>query len=539
MTVWFSQNADRRSALDRAHRGDIEGALGRVDAADTGPRRSIRRRLSTLLAVMGPGLIVMVADNDAGGLSVYAQAGQEHGLRLLWVIGLLLPVLFVIQEMVARLGAVTGAGHARLIFERFGRRWGSFALADLLVLNALTLVTEFIGVALALDYFGISRFVSVPVAALALIAVTGTGSFRRWERAMYLLVGVSLVAVPLAVWAHPHSRPHLSSVLGGSNPGHAGGVLLTIAIVGTTVAPWQLFFQQSNVVDKRITARWLGYERVDTAIGVVLFGVGAICTLIAFAAVFGANPLAPVFTDAGRAAHDLGSSSAPWIGALFAAALLNGSVLGAGAVTLATSYAIGDVFGVKHSLHRRWSDAPLFHGSFALLVALAAGAVLVPGTPLGVVTIAVQALAGVLLPSATVLLLLLCNDRAVLGPHTNPFWLNVVASAIVGGLLVLSTMLCLTILFPGVDVALVGALGLVAIVVSLVGSLVVHSGRVVPRWEPVVETQDRAFWTMPPIETLPRPEASTPRTVGLIILRAYLIVGVALVIIKTFELVYR
>ena len=172
----FNSSADRRSALDRAHRGDIEGALGVVHAFDTAPRRSWGRRLATLVAIMGPGIVVMVADNDAGGLSVYAQAGQDHGLRLLWLVVLLAPVLFVNQEMVARLGAVSGAGHARLIFERFGRRWGNFALGDLLLLNLLTIITEFIGVALALGYFGVSRYVSVPLAAVTLIVVTGTAA---------------------------------------------------------------------------------------------------------------------------------------------------------------------------------------------------------------------------------------------------------------------------------------------------------------------------------------------------------------------------
>jgi len=177
----FAPPADRRNALDRAHIGDIEGALGTVRAIDTGPRRSFRRRLLTLLAVSGPGIVVMVADNDAGTFSVFSQAGQNHGTHLLWVLPLLCPELYVTQEMVARLGAVTGSGHARLTLERFGKLWCAFSLGDQLVLNLATLITEFIGVALALSYFGASRYVTVPVAAVALIAVT-TGS-RRAGRA--------------------------------------------------------------------------------------------------------------------------------------------------------------------------------------------------------------------------------------------------------------------------------------------------------------------------------------------------------------------
>jgi Mn2+/Fe2+ NRAMP family transporter len=198
----FSPAADRRSLLDRAHHGDIEGALGRVYSFDTGPRLSSRRRLATMLAIMGPGLLVMAAGNDAGSLLVYAQGGREYGVGMVWLLLALAPMLYVNQEMVARLGAVTGAGHARLIFERFGRRWGSFALADLLVLNFLTIVTEFIGVSYALGYFGVSRVISVPLAALALLAITSGGSFQRWERVMYALVGLNLLVIPLALLGH-------------------------------------------------------------------------------------------------------------------------------------------------------------------------------------------------------------------------------------------------------------------------------------------------------------------------------------------------
>ena len=167
--------------LDQAHLGDIEGALGRV-RLDDDRHTGLRRRLITFLAILGPGLIVMVGDNDAGGVSTYAQAGQNYGYSLLWTLLLLIPVLIVNQEMVVRLGAVTGVGHARLINERFGRFWGWFSVGDLFILNFLTIVTEFIGVSLALRYFGVSPYISVPIAAVILVAITASGSFRRWSR---------------------------------------------------------------------------------------------------------------------------------------------------------------------------------------------------------------------------------------------------------------------------------------------------------------------------------------------------------------------
>src|SRR5258708_27582024 len=176
--------AQPSAVLDEAHLGDIEGALGRIRVSDVGSRRGARRRLVTFLAIMGPGLIVMVGDNDAGGVSTYAQAGQNYGYSLLWVLLLLIAGLIVNQEMVVRLGAVTGVGHARLINERFGKFWGWFSVGDLFVLNFLTIVTEVLCVSLALTYFGISRYISVPIASIVLVAITASGSFRRWERAM-------------------------------------------------------------------------------------------------------------------------------------------------------------------------------------------------------------------------------------------------------------------------------------------------------------------------------------------------------------------
>jgi Mn2+/Fe2+ NRAMP family transporter len=254
-------------------------------------------------------------------------------VHIAWLVVLLVPVLFVGQEMAARLGAVTGAGHARLITARFRRRWGGFALADLLALNLLTLVTEFVGVSLSLGYFGISRLVSVPVAAAFLIAVTMSGSFRGWERAMYVLIAASLAAVPLAVIAWAHRGQVAASPTATV---HGGAVFLAVALVGTTVAPWQLFFQQSNVVDKRITTRFLGYERADTALGMLLFAVGALGVLLACCFAFGRAGLHGTFTDAAAVARGLRARAGGAAGTLFAIVLGAGSVLGASAVTLAT-----------------------------------------------------------------------------------------------------------------------------------------------------------------------------------------------------------
>jgi Mn2+/Fe2+ NRAMP family transporter len=530
------------AVLDEAHLGDIEGALGRIRVGDDGGRRGLRRRLVTFLAIMGPGLIVMVGDNDAGGVSTYAEAGQNYGYSLLWVLLLLIPVLIVNQEMVVRLGAVTGVGHARLINERFGRFWGWFSVGDLFLLNFLTIVTEFIGVSLALRYFGISPYVSVPLTAVVLIAITASGSFRRWERAIFLFIATSLVLYPLALASHPRYGAiayHLvvPGIQGGAS---STAILLIIAIVGTTVAPWQLFFQQSNVVDKRITPRFIGYERADTALGAVVVVVGAVAVVVvAVFAVRGTN-LIGKFTDALGVARAL-EHHGYWYGALFAIVLLDASLIGASAVTLSTSYAFGDVFGLRHSLHRSFRDARQFYLFYTVLVAAAAGVVLIPSAPLGLITTSVQALAGVLLPSASVFLLLLCNDPEVLGPWVNSRWLNIAASVIIGVLLTLSGTLVVSTVFPSLNVGEVAAALAIALVVAGGGTglWLERIQRRRPRARPGpprMSEQERRNWRMPPLALLQPVQWSPGIKLGVLLLRGYLVVSVVLLAVKAVQL---
>ncbi len=532
------------AVLDEAHLGDIEGALGRIKAGEE-HRGGWRRRLVTFLAIVGPGLIVMVGDNDAGGVSTYAQAGQDYGYSLLWVLLLLIPVLIVNQEMVVRLGAVTGVGHARLINERFGRFWGWFSVGDLFLLNFLTIVTEFIGISLAMSYFGVSPYISVPVAAALLVAITASGSFRRWERAMFVFIGASLVLfLPLIFFVRPHADAiaHGFVVPGISGGINSDAVLLIIAIVGTTVAPWQLFFQQSNVIDKRITPRFMGYERADTFLGSLVVVGGASVILVAAVYAVRGTHLAGQFTNALGVADALRGKSG-FLGAVFALVLLDASIIGAAAVTLSTSYAFGDVFNLRHSLHRKFRDAKAFYASYTAIVVLAAAIVLIPGAPLGLLTTAVQALAGVLLPSASVFLLLLCNDTEVLGPWTNKPWLNALAGLIVGLLLLLSGTLVVTTLFTSVSAAAVAgwlAAALVAGGLLATGWLKLAARQSAPgvarvafdRLTPV----ERANWRMPPLALL-KPVAWSPGTkLGMLLLRGYLAVSVLLLIVKAVQL---
>ena len=533
--------APERAVVDSAHTGDIRGAFGTISEHEQA-HRGLRSRAIALLAIIGPGLIVMVGDNDAGGVATYSQAGQNYGTSLLWVLLLLVPVLIVNQEMVVRLGAVTGVGHARLIKERFGRFWAWFSVVDLFVLNFLTVVTEFIGVSLSLDYFGVSKYIAVPLAAAALIGITASGSFRSWERAMFVFVFANLLMIPLFFMAHPKAGPiaHHFFVPGVQGGVTSTSILLIIAIVGTTVAPWQLFFQQSNIIDKRITPRWINYERVDTWIGAIVVVVGAAILISVAAFAFQGTSFFGHFTDAGGVANGLKHTVGSTAGGFFAVVLLNASLIGAGAVTLATGYAFGDLTGVKSSLHRSFSEAKGFYAVFGLVVAGAAGIVLIPGAPLGVITEAVQALAGILLPSASMFLLLLCNDRGVLGPWVNRFWLNVLATVIVSVLLLLSLILMATTLFPHVDVkqvALIGG-GVLAAALVVGGAFALRARRdaagvTVIEATPAVPKES---WTMPPIALLERPAASTARKLAMMSMQAYLLLAVCLLIVKAVQL---
>ena len=527
------------AVLDEAHTGDIHGAFGTIKLSDVTPRRTWRRRLLTLAAIIGPGIIVMVGDNDAGGVSTYAQAGQNYGYSLLWTLVLLIPVLIVNQEMVVRLGAVTGVGHAKLIAERFGKFWGWFSVGDLFLLNFLTIATEFIGISLAGQYFGLSPYVVVPIAALILIGITVTGNFRRWERAMFVFVAASLLVVPLVVMSHPDPGASLKGFLVPSVQGGftSDAALLIIAIVGTTVAPWQLFFQQSNVIDKRITPRWLEYEKADTVIGAFVVVIGAACIMMASAAAFTATPDFGKFDSGLTIATGMAAHIHPAVGSIFALLLFDASIVGASAVTLATSYAFGDIFGLRHSLHRGVREAKLFYGSYTAMVALAAAITLIPRAPLGLITTAVQALAGILLPSASVFLVLLCNDRAVLGPWVNKAWLNAVAGFIVSVLLALSLVLVVTTVIPTIDVTkLVVVLGSVVLVLFVGGALWLWLSQ--RRGEPVPEVSraERENWRMPALALLERPKMSAARRVAMLTLSGYLVVAIVLLAVKAVQI---
>jgi Mn2+/Fe2+ NRAMP family transporter len=407
------------------------------------------RHLLTFLMVFGPGLIVMEADNDAGAVSTYVQAGAEYGTHLLWLLVLLLPITYFIQEMVVRLGTATGQGHAAMIYQRFGKWWGLFSLVDLQLLNFLTLVTEFAAIALALQHMNIAPRVGVPVAACALTLLVLTGSYRRWERIVVFLCVLDLAWLALAFHARPAAGEMLRNTATPSMP--AGGltaslVFLVVGIVGTTIAPWQLFFQQSCVADKRLRFSDLKWARLDTLIGAVFTIVVAACMMMTGSA---ALRHSFTFTDPARTAADLGRVFGPWFRTGVLVLMVNAAALGTTAISLSSAWAYGEMRGWQHSLQKSVKDAPGFYGVYVLCVGAAAGLVLIPRAPLQLIIVSVQVLAGIMLPSAIIFLQLLLNDRELLGDRfANKPWNNAVNWTIIVILFALSLVLAAQVVAP-------------------------------------------------------------------------------------------
>ena len=406
------------------------------------------RDLLTFLMVFGPGLIVMVADNDAGAVSTYSQAGAQYGTHLMWVVLLLLPVTYFIQEMVVRLGIATGKGHAAMIYQRFGKWWGLFSLIDLELVNFLTLVTEFAAIDLALTKMGVNPYIGVPLAAAGLIFIVLSGSYRRWERTVVFLCLLDLAWFVIAFRLGPPIGQIFKHALAPSMP--AGGItsdlmFLVIAIVGTTVAPWQLFFQQSCIADKRLRFADVKWARLDTFLGACITITAAACMMIAGTA---SHAHGFKFTDPAQMAVDLGTFAGPAVREMILLMMINAAVLGTTAISLSSAWAYGEVRGWPHSLQLPVRKAGGFYAVYLVCVGAAAAIVLIPGAPLQLIILGVQVLAGVMLPSAIIFLQLLLNDKELLGEYANKPWNNWVNWTIIVVLFGLSLILAAQVTVP-------------------------------------------------------------------------------------------
>ena len=410
---------------------DVDRALDRwqVSQARREGRRSKRfGGLRVLWLLIGPGVLVFLGENDAPSMLSYSADGARYGIGFFIPFVILTFVMgFIVQEMTVRLGAVTHRGHAELIFDRFGKFWGFFAMGDLVFGNFLTLVTEFIGVRAGLGFFGIPPVIAVVGALVIVAGAITTGRYWTWERITLALAIFNGLFIPAAILARPnwHSVGHaLLTWMPLPSGSHYEILLLILATIGATVTPWMLFFQQSAVVDKGMQPRDINAGRFDTILGVVLASVCAIAAILATAPLFHHGIDASNFQGA-----QFAEALEPWIGhtgaALFALGIFEAGIVAAIAISTSSAYAFGEVLQTGHSLNRPLRDAWPFYLVLLGSAAAAAALVLIPRFPLEFVVLTVNVIAVLAMPPALAFLLLLVNDREVMGEYVNGTWANV------------------------------------------------------------------------------------------------------------------
>ncbi|MHB1993416.1 NRAMP family divalent metal transporter [Metallibacterium scheffleri] len=415
--------------------------------------RTLPNRLLLVLALVGPGLLVMLGDNDAGGVLTYAQTGAAYGLGIFLPMILVLGfIAYIVQEMTIRLGAVTRRGHAELIWKRYGPFWGLFSLVDLVLANILTLVTEFIGIRIGGLAFGIPYAITVP---LTLAFVVGTLVFLRywaWERVALVIAAFNLVFVPLVWMARPDWGAVAQAFAGGGwmLPGgllSATFLILLSANIGTSIAPWQLFFQQSCVVDKGLLPKDIPASRRDLMLGVTGMVVVAMAVIIIGAVVLSGLPDARDMT-AGAVLHALRLHLGDTAMKLFALGLIEAGLIAAVVITASTAWAIGEALDLPRSLNAKPAQAWRFYAPAVMGTVLAAGVVLFPNLPLGFLNLSVQVIATVFMPAAMLFLLMLLNDKELMGDYANGPLRNGVSIAIMLALILCNVLYGLVTIFP-------------------------------------------------------------------------------------------
>jgi len=426
----------------------------------------LRRRWVILLAVLGPGVITMIADNDAGGISTYAQTGAKTGFNMLWAFILLVPMAYYVQEMTVRLGAVTKRGHAEAIFDGFGKFWGWFSIFDLALINWLTLVTEYIGMTQAMRIFNIPEWVTFFGVTALLMMIVMSGKYWTFEKITLFFCLFNLVYIPAAIWAMWTGNVNEGwwAVGKGFYAPHftfdntftpVALITLVMANIGTTITPWQIFFQQSAVVDKGMDIKDVKFGKIDTFVGSFMTCLVAAFIIVATAAVFYYNPGGQIVVESAAQTAERMPEVMPnhnwgyWARGLFAIGLFDAGLLGALCISLATSWALGEVFGWAHSLNKTVREAPWFYVAYVLMLMSAGVVSLVSSVDVqNIITIFVQVVAVTLLPAALVFLILLLNDKPLMGEHVNTRWQNMANWSITIFVILVSSVFGVSVLFP-------------------------------------------------------------------------------------------
>lgn len=379
------------------------------------------------LAIMGPGIIAACAGNDAGGITTYSVAGASFGNSMLWLIILLLFILIVVQEMAARMGAVTGRGLSDLIRETFGVRWTTFAMLVLLVANGGTVIAEFAGIAAASELLGVSRYIAVPIMAAVAWLIVIKGSYMVAER-VFLIFTAAFLAYPIAAYlARPNWGEVMHATVVPTLQGNTVFLAMAITVVGTTVSPYMQFFLQSSVVDKGIGVEDYHYERADVISGVIFSILIAFFIMLSTAATL--FPREITIETAAQAAEALVPFAGPYAEVLFAAGLFGASMLAASVLPLSTAYAVAEAFGWERGVSRSFGEAKEFTSLYTGLIVIGAIVVLVPGLSLIGTMLVSQFLNGILLPVVLVFMILLVNRRELMGRYVNGPIYNLIACA--------------------------------------------------------------------------------------------------------------
>jgi Mn2+/Fe2+ NRAMP family transporter len=379
----------------------------------------VRRRsgLLALTAVVGPGILAGLSDDDPPGITTYSILGADHGYRLLWILLLSTVALVIFHELGARMGCVTGQGLAGLIRQRYGVRLAAFALIALVIANIGTTCAEFAGVAASLDLAGVTRYLSVPLAAIGVSILVLRGSFHRIEHVLLALGAVFATYIVSGILAGPDWGSAAHGLVVPHLPLNRDAILLVTATVGTTLAPWGLAFIQSYAVDKRLSPRDLSYERIDVIVGAVMTGVIGAFVIVACAATLHEDGRS--INDAADAALALEPLAGNLASTLFGAGLLGAALLAASILPLSTAYSVGEAFGQESALDDKLRDAPLFYGTYGAVVAAAVAIVLIPGAPLIPILYLTQALNALLLLPLLVFIYGISRDRDLMGDHAN------------------------------------------------------------------------------------------------------------------------
>jgi Mn2+/Fe2+ NRAMP family transporter len=409
---------------------------------------SNRTRFLLFLSVIGPGIITANVDNDAGGITTYSVAGAKYGLTLLWMMPLVLLALIVVQEMSARLGVITGKGLADLIRETMGLRITVLILSVFLFVNLANTVSEFAGVAASMQIFGASKFISVPITAVMVWLLILKGNYKTVERVFLIASAIYLSYILSGILTKPDWAGVSKAAVSPSFHFDAGYVTLFVTIIGTTIAPWMQFYQQSSIADKGIKPEDYKLEVIDVVIGALFAVLVAVFIMIACADTLHQEGV--TIDSASDAALALKPLAGQYASTLFALGLLNASLFAASILPLSTAYTVCEAFGWESSVNRRFSEAPVFFSIYTALIVLGALIILLPIKSLIQAMIISQTMNGILLPVILILMLILINNKRLMGNYTNGRIYNVLAWATVVILIVLTVILLLASFFPGV-----------------------------------------------------------------------------------------